>query len=278
MKKLTPNDEYYYDIVKKFDISIDDFLEVLKGFNKYEDTYKRFIPYDVFDMIKISEEIKFDDALFDGLHLVLITSIIELLTTWTEYIPFDHWYKQNEEKYKNEKCTRAWNDYIVIHGKRKNFRSFFIDLKRDEKFDLLHMIKKKYKNHEEFRPFCYQGKKCDYSKFNCNYEAIKQNCLAYNDDKILNDGIKDLANHLYNFRSLFVHLARLPRFASDPPSYKEKQKDGLHIHLKSMAGYILKENNHYAFYVSELYIEDFFKLVMKNLIKMMKKYLNIVKQ
>jgi len=275
MEKLSSRDEYYYDIVKEH-IVIDDFIDVLKEFDKYEDTYMKFIPYDVFDIIKVIEEIEFENPLFEGLHLVLITSIIELLTTWVDHISFSDWYKENEEKYKNKKCMRAWNDYIAIHGKRKNFRGFFIDLEREEKFELLQQIKKKYEDYEEMRYFCYQGEECNYSDFYCNYKAIIRDCPAYNDDKILNDGIKNLANHLYDFRSLFVHEARFPRFASDPPSYKERKKDGFHITLKTMTGYYMKENNLYVPYISELYVEDFYKLVMKYLMKMMRKYLDNV--
>ena len=172
---------------------------------------------------------------------------------------------------------RAWNDYIAIHGKRKNFRGFFINLEREEKFDLLQLIKRKYEDYDEMRYFCYQGEQCNYSKFYCNYETIKRDCPAYDDDKILKDGIKKLANHLYDFRSKFVHEARFPRFASDPPSYVKKTSNQHIIKLKTSVWYLLKINNKYERFISELYVKDFFRIVMKYLMKMMKEYLSKVK-
>jgi hypothetical protein len=44
-----------------------------------------------------------------------------------------------------------------------------------------------------------------------------------------------------------------------------------------MTGYFIRENKHNVFFISELYVEDLFKLVMKNLMKMLKKYLTEVK-
>jgi len=275
MKKLSSLDEYYFNIVKEY-VNIDDFINILREFDKYEDTYMKFIPYDVFDIINVIKEIEFRNPLFEGLHLVLITSIIELLTTWVEHISFHDWYAQNEEKYKNRKCMRAWNDYISIHGKRKNFRSFFVDLERDEKFVLLQLIKRKYEEYGEMRYFCYQGEQCNYDNFYCNYEIMKRYCPAYDDDKILNGGIKQLANHLYDFRSKFIHEARFPRFASDPPSDMKITSNRNIANLKTSIWYLFKINNKYEVFISELYVKDFFKLVMKYLMKMMRKYLDKV--
>jgi len=272
MGELSPRDEHYYEVVEDY-MTKDEFVDIINGFSEYEDIYRTFTPYDVFDFIKM---MNFDDPLFDGINLVLITSIIELLTTWVDYIPFHDWYNENKEKYKNKKCMRAWHDYIKVHGKGKNFREFFLGFDRDEKFSLLHLVKRKRNKNEEHRPFCYQGNKCDYSKFVCQYDAIRNECPAVNDDKVFRDGIKEFANHLYDFRSLFVHETRLPRFASVPPSYWGKREDP-NIHLKPMTMYSLKEKKGYLEYYSELSVKDFFDMIMGKLVNMMKLYLNEVK-
>lgn len=276
MEKLSPESEFYYGIVKDY-VTIDEFNEIFEGFNKYDGYDKKHIPHDVFRLIEMSKRITFDDELFDGLHLVLLTTIIELLTTWDEYIPFNDWYTHNEDKYKNKKCLRTWSDYISIHGKRKNFRSFFIDLESNEKLELLQYITKRHKKGEDLRHFCFQGKDCIYDKFTCNYKISKNWCPAFNDEKVLNKGIKEFANHLYDFRSLFVHEARIPRFASAPPSRSDNQDNDHTIWLKSSIAYMMKENNRQTTFISELYAEDFFNLITNNLVKMMKKYLKKVK-
>ena len=275
MDVFSSRDEHYYEMVKDY-LSKSEYLEIINGFSEYDDIYRTFIPYDVFDMLKIIKIMKFNNPLFDALHLVLLTSIIELLIIWVDHASFSEWYKENEEKYKNKKCMRAWNEYIIVHGKQKKFKEFFIDFKRDEKFNLLHSIKKKNTKDDEYRPFCYQGTECDYGKYICKYKSIIQECPAYNDEKILNKGIKKFAEHLYHFRSIFVHEARLPRFAEVPPSYHEKQKE-THIRLKPMTMYNLKEKKEYLEYYSEFSVDVYYELVMGKLVSMMKKYLNNVK-
>lgn len=277
MTDFTSEEEFYYIIVNAY-LTRDDFLRIFRSFDAYEDIPKKFIARDVFRMINISQKIGVTDPIYNGLNLVLITSIIELLTKRNEYLNFSDWFKLNEEKSNKKKIMADWNTYIEKHGIRKNFRSFFLDLDNKIKFDLLLMIKRRHPKSEEVRPFCYQGEKCNYDNFYCQYRAIKEFCPAIQDETYLKAGIKALANHIYDFRSLFVHEARLPSFAADYDFIKSKFNEENTIHLKSSIGYVMKEDNKYISYISELYIKDFYELLMNNLSNLMSKYLEEVKE
>jgi len=275
MEKLSPTFEYLFGVVKEY-VSLEDFLEIFQEFDKYDDHYKKDIPYNVVRLIDMSNRITFKESLLDGLNLVLSTTIIELLTTWKDYIRFDDWFNLNKEKYE-KKCIRAWHKYNSIYGKRKSFRTFFIALEKKEKLELLSNIKKQHKGIDGLRNLCFQGGNCIYDKFTCNYKVTADWCPAFNDDKILNKGIKILANHLYDFRSLFVHEAWMPRFASDPQSLLDQESSEYVISLKTTVMYLMREEGKLITYSSELYAKDFFELVMNNLLKMMRKYLKNVK-
>jgi len=204
MSERPSEQDIFYKFVEKH-ITRDIFNSLWGGFQQYEDGYKRDIIFNVCRTIEISNRIGFEDDLLDGLQLVQVTSIIELLTKRQEYLRFDKWYNQNAEKYKNKNCGNAWHDYNRNHGITKNFRNFFLGLETDEKFELLCTIKKKFETFDGMHYLCYQGEKCDYTRSICQYNAFKEHCLALNDERILDKGIKALADHLYRFRSRFVH-------------------------------------------------------------------------
>ena len=286
--------DVFYPIIKDF-IDYDDFKEIYEEFSKYEDIDRKAIPFSVCEMILACRRLGFKDSLVSSLQLILLTSIIELLKSRKEYVSFDSWYNLNKKMIENWKCVRSWLKYKSEYGARKNVRNFFLGLSKKEKISILTKLTKKY-DEEVFAPFCYQSRDDCYYRhklytweegrmvektfrysFECNAIESPEECLALKNKKILDMGIKDFANHLYDLRDYFVHESRLPYFSFPPPSLAESGKV-----VRTYYGYHLKKKNcgrnigELDLFVSYLTVKDLFDLVGNNLEKLFKKYLQEV--
>ena len=106
-------------------ISETKFKTIVAEFEEYRNPDLRLIPFEVCQMIRVSNHIGFKETDFFGFQLVLLISIIELLMTRYPYVSFIDWYKQNEEEFNEIKCLHAYQQYNEMHGLSRKFREFF---------------------------------------------------------------------------------------------------------------------------------------------------------
>ena len=241
------------------------FIDICVRFNKFDDD-RRFIPFDVCDIIQVCQLIGFKEPLTSGLQLILLTSIIELLNT-KEYVKFPSWYKKNIEIYKEIDCHKAYGEWEKQYSTSKNFRNFFYGLTKEEKVNLL---TKMYIQHEEenfYAPFCYHGQEqCFYGSISCKGENSLYECLTHTNEKHINEGIKRFANVLYGLRSNFVHKAKIPMFSEPNPPLKVGEYV---LQVGRMTAWSILRTNEYTGWCSmTLYADDLYELVLKYLKKM----------
>jgi len=267
-------DHFYESVSDIFDY--EDFIELAEQFDKYYDSRKKYVIIDACQIIECCNRIKFDDPLLYGTQLVIMTSIIEKLNKRVRRLRFDKWYKKNEEKYANKKCTNAWNDYNVIYGSGKSFRKFFDLLSDEEKLNLLLKIRRVDLITRENTPFCFRSQDdCFHSSVWCKGVNDRPHCPALQEDKVLTKGIKKLADHLYSLRSKFVHESDLPNF-----SYKFEMPDiddnVPMIQTENTSAYYrcFDENDNEHWFESTLEITEFYDLIKKYLPSMLRNYLS----
>lgn len=292
-------------MVKAFYAQVDDifdyetFLSIWKKFSNYDDPEKRLLLFSVCELIQASKKIGHMDSLLSGIQIILISSIIEVLSSRKDWIKYDDWYNQNKIVEKNWNCVESWHKYNSVYGAGKNFRNFFSNLPIEDRMFLLTKLKKRY-DKDLYAPFCYQSRdKCYYKlhhsirngdnineihkyAYECKGINGPQQCPALNDNKILNKGIKNFADHLYKIRSNFIHQSRLPDFSYPPPSYAEK---GVAIETfyyysirknypkKKKNGKIIYEREHFLGTLTPKHLYDTLK---KHLHYLFEKYLNEV--
>lgn len=263
----------FYYIVKEY-INYDEWLRICREFAKYRDSTYLYIPFNLCEVIYVCNKIGFKDDLIGGTQIILLTSIIETLTRRVPYKTFQDWFSENKDYYANKNCLQAFNDYNAIHGARKNFRSFFLNyLSIDEKIELLLKIRKIW-NNEILAPFCFQTRdECYYSirswekergeiveyfhgySNQCKGKNKINECPAMNNEKIMNNGIKELADCLYEFRSKFVHESIIPTFSF--PFFYENERPLTERRIKI-------GDKEYRFII-ELNTEDLFVLIMNKI-------------
>lgn len=273
----------------------DNFEQICLQFDDYEDRDKRFLPFNVCELIQASKLIGYYDPNLSGIQLILIISIIESLSMREKYKTFPRWYRDNREDQTNKKCLTSFQDYNEVHGTGKYFRNFFHNIDQEDKFDVLNKI---YKNYtvETSAPFCYQSrdecfdpnvvwKKDDNGEmrrhiisypFSCKGKYSRHTCPAMNDEKVFKNGIDSLSSHLQKMRNKFVHQSLLPSsFLFESPRIVDEKTRTIKI---SSSLYTLEkeDSDERDIFHSTLTPKYLYQLVTKYLPKLFLDYLNEV--
>lgn len=153
----------------------------------------------------------------DFTKVIMITSIIEKLSSKEDFIEFSEWVskKEKEDTLRCRGIQKVWNEYKKDFGCSGKFRSFFRDyLTEREQLELLVSVSYYVRIDDNGSPslvplFCYDRKVCKPKKHVCAFGFVDENCPAFKDEKILKNGIKEFADFLYNLRNRFVHAAHM---------------------------------------------------------------------
>jgi hypothetical protein len=140
----------------------------------------------------------------DVIALLMTISLIEKLSSKTQYLTFGEWIKKNNLQC--DKPQKAWDTYNQEYGCSKKFRAFFTSdsfLTKEQKISLVRSITFGA-NGQTVPLFCY-SEKCAGRKYHCLYNNA--DCIASRDKTVLKKALKELANFLYVLRSKFVHDA-----------------------------------------------------------------------
>lgn len=159
----------------------------------------------------------------DFIKLLMITSIIEKLSSEKDYTAFSEWVseKQKESVLEGKSIQKIWQEYNEDFGCSSKFRRFFLSseyLSKKEQITLLKSICYFLRNNDgsiSLVPlFCYSKEVCGPKDHGCEYVSHTE-CLAFKEEKILEKGIKEFANFLYNLRNKFIHDAHLFGLSSE---------------------------------------------------------------
>ena len=219
-QKKTP-EEFCEDFVKRYFRLFNEIYgsekEMLQYCIKFQQIYKT--PRRAFEeFLTLSEFCRAMKLMkIDFIKVIMITSIIEKLSSKEDYIEFLEWVskKEKEGTLTCRDIKKVWNEYNKDFGCSWKFRSFFRDyLTKREQLELLISVSYYVRIDDNRSPslvplFCYDKKVCKPKKLVCAFGFIDENCPAFKDEKILKDGIKEFADFLYNLRNRFVHDAHM---------------------------------------------------------------------
>jgi len=295
-KKPTP-EEFWTDFVKRdFQFfkgiysSEKEMLDYGLKLQKIGDTTKAFL-----ELYSISEFYITLKSVQDGfVKLIMIISLIERLASNKDYVDFSTWLKANESE--NGNARKAWNNYNDRdgYGCSHKFRNFFKNpdyLTKSEQISLVQSVKfySKYKGKRVSAPlFCYQ-EKCGRGNRDCVFHydqkpvlhALSMNgeedeyfrygiedCPLFQDGKLLNKTLNELANFIYQMRNKFVHNATLFHLAKKSQGFPSLMIDYIeydfrHIREFKFKGTILLE-------LSSEKLEEFLN---RNFKKMLESYI-----
>lgn len=233
----------FYPIISE-SMTEDEFVSICKDFSRYENG-RYEIPLNVCEVIQACKKMGFEDEKTSGVQIILLTSIIELLSS-------------------TGKSSGV-----------ENVRSFFIKITPDEKINLLNKVKIKY-GVRLFAPFCFQDKPSCMSSsgYFCHRDVKKGECPAIISENVLNEGIIKFSNFLYGLRSVFAHEARIPSF-----SYTSKPEDfGLPGNFilgggRTITQTYVRTREYTGTCFTELNPNDIFILIMKYLHRLFREYL-----
>ena len=216
----------YFPFVNDIFNSEEELRGIFEKFQQFED-FRKTIPLRLCQVIKLKKDLDKFEIPSDGLKLILLTSIIELIRTFEPYIDFAKWYENRKKELGKMKCSTAWHKYNETYGSGHKFREFFDYLERHEKIILLTSIM--ILINDKLLPFCYEEKneeicieKEPIYLSECHYFNITNKCPLFENDIILNRGIRAFSRFLYVMRNQFVHMGRLPVFARDLSPYSPR--------------------------------------------------------
>jgi len=226
VRKKNPK-EFYKDFVKEdFRFfkdtysSENEMLEYCLKFQQIHRTLKRAFD-DFFSISEFYQAMKFVKN--DFTKLMMITSIIEKLRSTRDYMDFSEWISEEEKEgtLSGKGIHKIWQEYNMDFGCSGKFRGFFKNpdyLRKTEQITLLKSICYFIRNDDgsiSLVPlFCYNKEKCGIRDNGCEYDR-DANCTAFNEEKVLNDGIKEFADFLYHLRNKFVHEAHMFRLSRE---------------------------------------------------------------
>jgi hypothetical protein len=237
-KEITPV-EFWSNFVKKdFPLfkeiysSENEMLEYGLKFQQIGDTKTAFIEFYTISEFYRALKLVRDDFV----RLIMIISLIERLSSKTDYIEISKWVQIR--KAKDMKVLEALRQYNEIEGFGCNhkFRNFFKNrkyLSRNEQISLLESVKyySIYRDKRISAPlFCYQ-EECGKGKRNCVFhydqrsvwetnsymsdeddELLRfsiEDCPLIQNENLLNKNLNEFANFIYEMRNKFVHNATL---------------------------------------------------------------------
>lgn len=239
LRKRDPIEElseaYYKEIMNEY-FEYEDYKKIWREFAEFGD--KRItIPLSVSQVVHACKALGFDKEILSGIHLILLTSIIEILTRRIEYQDFSEWYSENRDEYEEKKCLKAYSDYKNVHGITKNYRGFFENLPEEEQIRLIPTVEI-FHEKRTLAPFCYQNKDVCFEpdEFRCIYVTGRKDCPLIKDKTVRRKGIRGFANFLYTLRSNFVHSARIPVFSSSLPGAAGRMDVYTHIESRGYSG------------------------------------------
>jgi hypothetical protein len=214
----TPN-ELWVDVTRKYFPTFKEFygteqemLEYGLGFQQIYGSFEEAF-YEFFSLSEFCLSLR--TIKDDFVKLVMITSIIEKLNSKQPYITFSQWLSQRKKgsELENEHINKIWNEYNKIYGCSGKFRTYFQKyLNQKEQIELLTtlLISDTVNGNLEFVPFlCYDKKTCSQFVTHCKIGHVFANCPAFNNKKLVKDGIREFAEFLYNLRNKFVHDAHI---------------------------------------------------------------------
>lgn len=152
----------------------------------------------------------------DFIKLIMITSIIEKLSSKKDFVEFGDWVSKRRKRNMigSESIEKVWQEYNKDFGCSGKFRRFFQNpdyLSKTEQMALLKSVcylVEDDNNSKSLVPlFCYNKNVCGPRNYGCRYDS--ENCPAYKEERILKKGIKEFADFLYNLRNRFVHDAHM---------------------------------------------------------------------
>jgi hypothetical protein len=119
----------------------------------------------------------------DFLKLVMITSIIEKLSSKKDYVTFSQWLSKMKKNEPIDFTNLLWNEYNKIYGCSGKFRRYFQNyLSEKEQIELLTTIQvfDLIDEKSELIPlFCYDKNTCSDKVNLCNRGYVFDNCTAY---------------------------------------------------------------------------------------------------
>jgi hypothetical protein len=214
VKKYFPTFKEIYDSEKEM-------LDFGLGFQRIYETFEKAFS----ELFSLSEfYLVFKTVENDFLKLVMMSSIIEKLSSKKDYITFSQWLSQTKRNDIENNTNLLLNEYNKTYGCSGKFRSYFQNyLSEKEQIELLTTIQvfESVNGKDELVPlFCYDKNACSDKVNLCNRGYVFVNCTALNKKKIAREGIKEFSDFLYSLRNKFVHDAHVFYFsekASEEP-------------------------------------------------------------
>ena len=225
-KKKTPK-EFCEDLVKKdfrfFKDVYDSEKEMLEYCLKFQKIHKPLWRAfeEFFSLSEFYRAMKMMKN--DFIKLLMITSLIEKLSSKKDFTEFSEWVSEKEKEgmLEGKRIQKIWEEYNEDFGCSGKFRRFFLNpeyLSKKEQITLLKSICYFLRNDDSsiflVPLFCYSKKVCGLKDHGCEYESYTE-CSAFREEKILKKGIKEFANFLYNLRNKFIHDAHLFGLSSE---------------------------------------------------------------
>ena len=200
--------------------SENEMLEYCLKFHQIHRTLKRAFDefYSISEFYQAMKLVKDDFA-----KLIMIISIIEELRSTRDYMDFSEWVSEKEKEgtLSGKRVHKIWQEYNKDFGCSGKVRGFFKNpdyLRKTEQITLLKSICYPIRNDDgsiSLVPlFCYDKEKCGI-RDNCCQHDRDTNCTAFNEEKVLNDGIREFADFLYHLRNKFVHDAHMFRLSKE---------------------------------------------------------------
>lgn len=159
----------------------------------------------------------------DFIKLIMITSIIEKLSSKKDFMDFSGWVseKKKDEKLRGKTIEKVWEEYNKDFGCSGKFRRFFQNpeyLSKTEQIALLksicYFIRTDDNSMSLVPLFCYNKEVCGPRNHGCMFDS-DANCPAFEEEKILKKGIQEFASFLYSLRNRFVHDAHMFGLSSE---------------------------------------------------------------
>lgn len=208
------NVKRYFPTFKEIYDSEKEMLDYGLGFQQIYKSFEKAF----FELFSLSEfYLVFRIIENDFLKLVMITSIIEKLSSKKDYVTFSQWLSQMKKNGLEDNTSLLWNEYNKKYGCSGKFRSYFQNyLSEKEQIELLTTIQvfDLVDGKNELVPlFCYDKNACGSKVSQCNMGYVFANCTALNNKKLAKDGIKEFSEFLYSLRNEFVHDAHIFHFS-----------------------------------------------------------------
>jgi len=225
-QKKTPKD-VCEDLVKKdfrffkeVYSSEKEMLEYCMKFQQIYETLKRAFE-EFFSLSEFYRAMKL--MKIDFIKLLMITSLIEKLSSKRDFIEFSEWVSEKRKKnmLRDKSIGKVWQGYNKDFGCSGKFRRFFQNpeyLNKTEQMALLksicHFIRNDTSSMSLVPLFCYNKELCGARNHGCMFDS-DENCPAFQEEKILKEGINEFANFLYSLRNRFIHDAHMFGLSSE---------------------------------------------------------------